>query len=441
MYDYDRFGNRWHQNGPHAPQFGFDANNRIVAGSGVAYDAAGNTINDGSHTYAYDAEGRVSQVDGGNTASYVYDAEGRRVRKTTGGSSVDFLYDLAGHEITEINSSGGWNRGEVYAGGRHLATYSGGTGGTTYFIHADWLGTERARSNVAGASYETCTSLPFGDWLTCSGGDPSPMHFTGKEHDNETNLENFGARYDASSMGRFMSPDPLMASAHVGDPQSWNRYSYVLNNPLGLVDPTGMDPGCGTGDDSKCKVIIRVNIIYDKNANRGKGLTDKEKSEFGKTLAKAQKDFGKSGIGLSVTYTAGTMSPVGDDGQVHTTGERSDSLNVMVSDTLAGGHSGDSPPVQRGLYMTFIGVDDAHSATFFPFFANTVEHEFTHHLKGDTQNPNTNPFSYEANEFNVDFRVLMMGWGVRQNSLVSGAENKSFSVQPQQRSIRPRTDR
>ena len=68
---------------------------------------------------------------------------------------------------------------------------------TTYFTHADWLGTERARSNVADASYETCTGLPFGDSLTCSGGDPSPMHFTGKEHDNETGLENFGAHYCA----------------------------------------------------------------------------------------------------------------------------------------------------------------------------------------------------------------------------------------------------
>jgi RHS repeat-associated protein len=239
MYDYDRFGNRWHQNGPHAPQFGFDANNRIVAGSGVAYDAAGNTINDGSHTYAYDAEGRVSQVDGGNTASYVYDAEGRRVRKTTGGTSVDFLDDLAGHEIAEINSSGGWNRGEVYACGRHLATYANGT---TYFIHADWLGTERARSDVSGTLCETITSLPFGDNMVTSGdcSDVSPMHFTGKEHDNETNLDNFGARYDSSSMGRFTSPGPLQVSKQKFiDPQQWNRYSYGRNNPLHFVDPTG----------------------------------------------------------------------------------------------------------------------------------------------------------------------------------------------------------
>ena len=153
---------------------------------------------------------------------------------------MSFVYDLAGHEITQLSSTGSWTRGEVYAGGRHLATYSG-TGGTTYFIHADWLGTERARSNVSGGSYETCTSLPFGDWLTCSGTDVSPMHFTGKEHDNETGLDNFGARYDASSLGRFMSPDPKHINTHLSDPQSFNRYAYTRDNPVLYVDPDGKD--------------------------------------------------------------------------------------------------------------------------------------------------------------------------------------------------------
>jgi len=51
---------------------------------------------------------------------------------------VDYLYDLAGHEISEVSSTGGWNRGEVYAGSRHLATYWGGTGGTIYFNFSDW---------------------------------------------------------------------------------------------------------------------------------------------------------------------------------------------------------------------------------------------------------------------------------------------------------------
>ena len=61
-----------------------------------------------------------------------------------------------------------------------------------------------------------------------------------KERDVETGLDYFGIRYYGSMQGRFTSPDPLMASAYVENPQSWNRYSYALNNPLRYIDPDGM---------------------------------------------------------------------------------------------------------------------------------------------------------------------------------------------------------
>jgi len=230
-YAYDRFGNRWQQNGPHSSSVGFDANNHIVPGNGVTYDADGNTTNDGSLGYTYDAEGRIATA--GSSYTYTYDAGGRRVRKASAANTLDFLYDAAGNEIAQVSSIGTWMRGEIYADGHHLATYNNST---TYFNHTDWLGTERARSTSAGALYETCTSLPFGDGLTCSGGDPSPMHFTGKERDTESGLDNFGARYDSSQYGRFMTPDwsakpQGVPYATLNNPQSLNLYSYVQNNP------------------------------------------------------------------------------------------------------------------------------------------------------------------------------------------------------------------
>lgn len=63
--------------------------------------------------------------------------------------------------------------------------------------------------------------------------------FTGKERDTESGNDYFGARYYASSMGRFMSPDEF--GGHTEDPQTLNRYSYVANNPLSRSDPTGHD--------------------------------------------------------------------------------------------------------------------------------------------------------------------------------------------------------
>jgi RHS repeat-associated protein len=65
--------------------------------------------------------------------------------------------------------------------------------------------------------------------------------FTGKERDAETGLDFFGARYFSSAQGRFTSPDPAMSSAKLGDPQTWNRYAYVTNNPLRYVDSDGRD--------------------------------------------------------------------------------------------------------------------------------------------------------------------------------------------------------
>jgi RHS repeat-associated protein len=70
------------------------------------------------------------------------------------------------------------------------------------------------------------------------------LHFTGKERDTESGNDYFGARYYASSMGRFMSPDWSGATvpvpyANLSDPQTLNLYEYVRNNPLSGLDPDG----------------------------------------------------------------------------------------------------------------------------------------------------------------------------------------------------------
>jgi RHS repeat-associated protein len=268
-YDYDRFGNRWHQNGPHSSSLGFDANNHVVTGSGVTYDATGNVTADGSHTYAYDAEERISKVDGGTTATYVYDAEGRRVRKTTASGSVDYLYDLDGNQVAEVGPSAVFNRGEVYLGSRHLATYSAGPTGAAYFMHRDWLGTERLRTDFTGLSCETITSLPFGDAQTTSGtcGDVSPMHFTGKQRDSESGLDDFGDRYYSSPTGRFTSVDPIwVKNDRLSDPQRLNLYAYGRNNPLLFTDPDGRDVTigrCSIGSAQDCFNQLQAGLNKD----------------------------------------------------------------------------------------------------------------------------------------------------------------------------------
>lgn len=239
-FDYDRYGNRWHEDisGANQIDFAFNSNNRTQAD---CYDAAGNLIKfntcAGNSTFVYDAENRM-YAGNGWTFAYYFDALGRRTRRISPSGTSDYFYDLGGRFGLEVNGSTGTaNRMEVYALGRHLATYSNGT---TYLSHSDLLGTERVRSNASGGTAESYANLPFGDFMQPSGNGVSPMHFTGQERDPETGLDHFLFRYYNSTQGRWMSPDPAgLAAVDLSNPQSLNRYAYVMNRPTVLVDPLG----------------------------------------------------------------------------------------------------------------------------------------------------------------------------------------------------------
>jgi RHS repeat-associated protein len=120
------------------------------------------------------------------------------------------------------------------------------------WLISDHLGTPRMVFDQSGtlANVKRHDYLPFGEELFAGTGgrtvaqgyvaDGVRQQFTSKERDVETGLDYFGTRYFASTQGRFTSADPLFASGRTWAPQSWNRYSYVLNNPLRLIDPTGL---------------------------------------------------------------------------------------------------------------------------------------------------------------------------------------------------------
>jgi YD repeat-containing protein len=135
------------------PRFAPRTDNRIT---GYCYDAAGNLLRENvcpvdmnTVTYKYDAENRMTQVDSGATATYTYDAFSRRVKKQTSAGGVEFLYDQAGRAFAEFASStAALIRAEIYAGGMHLGTYATSPAAKTYFVHPDWLGTERVRTDI-----------------------------------------------------------------------------------------------------------------------------------------------------------------------------------------------------------------------------------------------------------------------------------------------------
>jgi len=248
---------------PASPSW-FDGNNRMVnAQLGITYDAAGNQTAIGGFTFAYDAENRlVSSTLNSVTTTYAYDGEGRRVKKTTGGSAVIFVYDAFGR----------------------LAAEYGGTAeavGTEY-LTADHLGSTRLITSSAGAERRCLDYLPFGEPMTqgmdgrgsCYANANEPrVKFTGKERDQETGLDYFGARYFSGAQGRFTSPDPENANAMASDPQSWNMYAYGRNNPLSYVDPDGLAYRvCQVDENGK-----ETNCTTQKNQ-----LSDKQFEQFKK---------------------------------------------------------------------------------------------------------------------------------------------------------------
>src|SRR5579884_279585 len=103
---------------------------------------------------------------------------------------------------------------------------------------------EEIPAGYAGRS----SSLLFG------ASDGVEQKFTGQIRDSETGMDFFTARYYGSALGRFLSPDPANAGADLLDPQTWNAYAYVRNNPLALVDPMGM-----------CTFDAEGNAVEDEN--------------------------------------------------------------------------------------------------------------------------------------------------------------------------------
>jgi RHS repeat-associated protein len=256
--------------------------------TGYDYDSAGNLIQEpgGSflQSYAYDAENRITQakskVGGTETeiARYQYDGSGQRVMKVVGTAVSVYVYNITGQLVAEYTTDA-----------PSLAE-------NTTYITTDMLGTPRVLTSGSGQVRERHDYLPFGEEIPAVysnrsnvagyGPDTLRQKFTQKERDIETGLDYFLARYHASTQGRFTSPDPYNPivdtdkeedfNEHLGQPQNWNKYVYVWNNPLRYTDPNGekvyvvtYTTGNSEGDDEfkRAAKTKKSNIEHSKGFN------------------------------------------------------------------------------------------------------------------------------------------------------------------------------
>ena len=222
---------------------------------------------------------------------------------------------------------------------------------------------------------------------------------TGKERDSESGLDNFGARYDASSMGRFMTPDPIhIMKQKLIDPQQWNMYAYVRNNPLRFTDPTGMYlVNCGS-NDKKCN----------KSADKFEKQRQKDLKSKDIKVRNAAASWGDRGQDNHVNVTFKPQAQVdADAGNTDTQHHRVDGI---VSASPGADHKGQiNAEFSENLGGSDLGQTIAHEGQH-------VEDDFTF-LK--SYNSSTGKYDPTLNftHFDTEFQAFEAGAGVKPYSM------------------------
>jgi RHS repeat-associated protein len=237
-FSYDAFGNLT-KGGSVAWVPGYSASTNRYTLSGASYDSDGNVLNDTFNKYTWDAEGKplsTAYSEGsGETYTFVYDAFGHKVEYSANGVYQNSYVRIANFKLSATGQTPAYSE-YPFPGGSLASEYGGGTGVQL----GDWLGTSRAFWSYTGGNFgQSGAHAPFGESYAYSSG--YPKDFTGQQSDGSmTNTTYyFPERQYRSSQGRWLSPDPAGA-ADPSSPQSWNRYAYVMNNPLSNTDPDGL---------------------------------------------------------------------------------------------------------------------------------------------------------------------------------------------------------
>lgn len=350
-FGYDRFGNRtgFSQiigsvqlvlDNKTFPQI--DATtNRFNSGQGYSYDFSGNVITDADgRQFTFNGDNKQTQVKDVNNnvvGTYFYDGDGKRVKKVTNTETTIF----------------------VYSGGKLVAEYSTQpppTNPTTNYTATDQLGSPRVITNAVGQVTSRRDFMPFGEELfpdavyrkasdKYGATDSVRQRFTGYQKDTETGLDFAEARYYNNAHGRFTAVDPLLASGKSADPQTFNRYVYVLNNPLVLTDPTGLQ--VGKKKQSESKGIVDVFIIRIPNGALGdenEGIT-RTPNEF----KQIQRQAGKNGYSINLKFFGGDKGGLAND-ELKTSLQAQNRIVIIVGHSFgldqldSGIMTGNTPP-------------------------------------------------------------------------------------------------
>jgi len=234
-FSYDPFGNINKSGSPFSfqPTYSY-ATNRMTLLPGnftPTYDNNGNVLNDSAHQYTPDAENRPMTTDG---VALTFDALGRMVEQNRSSVYTQIVYGPGGGKLA-LMSGQTLQKAFVALPGGAQAVYN--SSGLLYYGHSDHLGSARLGSTTTRTFSCDLAYAPFGEPYAQFG--TPDLSFTGQRQDTSSGLYDFLAR-EYSSQGRWPSPDPTgLTAVSLSNPQTWNRYAYVGNNPLSRTDPLG----------------------------------------------------------------------------------------------------------------------------------------------------------------------------------------------------------
>lgn len=227
----------------------YDRDNRLtsVNGKTATHDGNGNLTGLGSDSYRYDFENRLLSyaVDGVFGGQYRYDGVGNRLQHSTNGVIRRFVLDRAG-SLTQTLT-------ETDEARKPIAFYVYGLGlaqritpdGQTDTYHFDLRGSTVLLTAASGEPVAAYAYDVFGVLSDSDEDRAQPFRYLGSYGimDDGNGLYHARARYFSPHWGRFVSQDPVWGNDQSS--QSWNRYSYALNNPLRMQDTTGRSPSDG----------------------------------------------------------------------------------------------------------------------------------------------------------------------------------------------------